>query len=406
MRKIWVMCIVFCLFLFSCSDAGNDSTDITDNPSNVTEDTNDPEGDESTTDTNTTDDTTDDTTDGSLVRSVLITPKGEPASQSSGGQVIGNKEGTVLSNDSSRGLNIRATTTETLKTSTFIEYKSTYLWQGDDGLPKDEVLNATREQIDIEEFKITADINLHSKNSVDYATIMAWGGDPNAEPMVDLINGTLESDISTSDANLKNKLYETVRFQINTEGESVKPLGNPALTWPEVVPFFVDTSNQIVIMSTLISEPFVNYVEAQDYDFDPTQYQTLIDAGVTEQVDELYKWTSYAPINEEFFQAAREVSTTDPGPGVEPWLFIPMHESIDLTGFAVGDKIAFSFELFFKDLLYEHYYENDNIYYDSNYFYYLTPFNAYEDQDGNKFYGPLPLRIDYAENTNGIEIIE
>jgi len=276
-----------------------------------------------------------------------------------------------------------------------LDYKSPYLWTGDDGLSRKDVLANPVASVPIASFEITADIYLHSSAATEPATLMSWGGDPDAEPMVDLMSATLSETKQGEQANLKALKYETVYFQLNSAGEVLTPEGENPLELTQVLPFFIDTSNQVTVFSTFVDTPFVTYLEAPDYDFDARNYQTLIAADVTDQVSHLGEWPGTAPLTKEYFDAAAGLSTDDPGPGVGPTLFMPLPEAIDLTDAADASEITFRIEILFDELLTEYDYEHDSPYWEGNRFFFLSPFRSYTDADGHTYYGPLPLRMTY-----------
>ena len=275
-----------------------------------------------------------------------------------------------------------------------LDYNSPYLWTGDDSLSRKDVLANPVGPVPIAAFEITADVHLYSSETADPATLMSWGGDPAAEPMVDLMSGTLSETRQGDQSDLRAIKYETVYFQLNAAGDVLTPEGEDPLELTKVLPFSVEGSAQVTVFSTFIDTPFVTYLEAPDYQFDPTAYQTLVDAEVTEDVSSFGEWNGIAPLTQEYFDAVALLSTDDPPHGA-PTLFMPLPEPIDLTNVSDGSEISFRIEILFKELLSEYYYEHTSPYWEGNRFFFLSPFRTYTDTEGNTYYGPLPLRVTY-----------
>jgi hypothetical protein len=277
-----------------------------------------------------------------------------------------------------------------------IDYRSPYLWTGDDNLSRQNVLANPVETVPIDQFKIAADVYLHSSADKGVAYLMRWGGDPEAEPMIDLLSGELTSTVSSEEAGLKTIKYETVYFQINGRSDSLKPEGASARSLTQILPFFIDTGTEVVMLSTFVEKPFITYLEAEDYNFEPSEYETLVDAGATEEVQSFRDWLGNAPLTKEFFEGVSQVQTDNPGPGVSPTVFMPMHQAIDLRDVQGNKEISFTIELFFKGLLTKYYYEHSSQYWDSNSFYFLSPFKTYTTEAGETYYGPLAVRVNYS----------
>ena len=81
----------------------------------------------------------------------------------------------------------------------------------------------------------------------------------------------------------------------------------------------------------------------------------------------------------------------DPNSG-EAWVFLPLHQSIDLTRI---DNVSFVFEFFMKKLL-------DVYQYEGTYYYMLSGGKDYINSNGKSFFAPLPLRVKYFRNKDGL----
>ena len=173
------------------------------------------------------------------------------------------------------------------------------------------------------------------------------------------------------------------------------------------MPYGVETSNQFIVLSTFVTEPFLSFIESDDLEFDPTDFETLnkADPAIVENIDYFYQcFFGMVPVTEEFFTEAESIYLDEIPPGTAPWLFLPMYETIDLSAFSAGDKVAFTLEGFFNELLDKYVYQptTDD---EAETYCLLSPFNTYTDEEGNKYYGPLPLRFSYSLNEEyGIEI--
>ena len=84
----------------------------------------------------------------------------------------------------------------------------------------------------------------------------------------------------------------------------------------------------------------------------------------------------------------------DPHSG-EGTLFLPLNESIDLRGIS---NVTFSIEFYMKNL-----FEVLTDEYGNNYFM-LSASKNYVTDSGEVFYAPLPIRISYVENENGLTV--
>ncbi|MBI9106663.1 MAG: hypothetical protein JEZ04_07930 [Spirochaetales bacterium] len=266
-------------------------------------------------------------------------------------------------------------------------------------------------------FKVVADIFLKSSNG-ETATLLYWGGeDTDLSNYVDLVTGKLES--TSEESGLKQTIYETVLIQLNAPAETIIPdFGDDAALYPDITkyswsdlkPFFSTSSSaQHIIISTFVDKPFAawlggdfedldTYQEVQDYNNNPENIYPIEDLGA---------WVFSAPINKNFFEAVAACKPAeDPNSG-EAMVFLPMYDAIDLREI---DNVSITFEMFMKGLLEvyppipgetrasEAFVDNqDRVHV-------LSSGKTYIDEDGNTYYAPLPIKVSYKANPDGMAV--
>jgi len=257
-------------------------------------------------------------------------------------------------------------------------------------------------------FKVVADIFLRgdawwSGYEDPQRTILNWGGDPeDLSNYVDLATGEFVStDNSTS---IQRSTYTSILIQLNAPAETLIPdfgediYEQETFSWEDIKPFHSTSSSaQHIILSTYIDKPFAKWLGGDAAGIENYTTVQEYNSSHMDEITEFGQWAFSAPLNQEFFDAVKALEhTQDPCSG-EAWLFLPLHESIDLTSIS---NVSFSFEFFMKDL-FEVYIDED-----SNANYILSVGKSYTDQDENVFYAPLPIKATYFENDDGFSVVD
>jgi hypothetical protein len=139
------------------------------------------------------------------------------------------------------------------------------------------------------------------------------------------------------------------------------------------------------------SENFESLATVDEY------YQRQVDDGQPNphQLVDFEDWAFNAPINQEFFDEVTSLNLTEDPHSGEAWLFMPLNQPIDLTGVS---NATFSCELYMKHLF--------EVFTDTagQTYYMLGSAKNFRNAAGEYFFGPLPVRISYRENTNGFTV--
>lgn len=279
-----------------------------------------------------------------------------------------------------------------------------------------EELSTELQSYSFSSFKLVADIWL-APTSGDQQAILSWGGgETDLSNYVDLATGRLES---TDSFEIDEGVYRSLVMQINAPAETIvgdygsdadRYPGVAEYSWGDLKPFYsTDSSAQHIIISTFVDRAFAAWLGGENPDLQQYDYADQYQQETGQTLEDLEQWAMGGPLNQDFFDAvANYAPESNPNSG-EAWVFLPMHDPIDVTGMS---GVTISFEMFMKGLL--EVYEPDTTaasYEDTTYFkdgsdriHVLSSGKTYTDENGHVYYAPLPIRVSYAENANGISV--
>ncbi|KKL86962.1 hypothetical protein LCGC14_1939480 [marine sediment metagenome] len=101
-----------------------------------------------------------------------------------------------------------------------------------------------------------------------------------------------------------------------------------------------------------------------------------------------------APLNQEFFDDVSEYNPSEDPSSGEAWLFLPLYDPIDLT---IINNVTITFEMFIKDLFEVYQWEEVK-------YFVLSKEREYVDSLDRTYYAPLPLRVSYFANPEGLTV--
>mgnify|MGYP001071913917 CR=1 FL=1 len=272
---------------------------------------------------------------------------------------------------------------------------------------------AERKSYSFSSFKLVADVLLKPSTFLgdawnQKATLLTWGGDgSDLSNYIDLVSG--EFVTSEPAETLYRTVYNSVLLQINAPAETIVPdfgsdtYPQTAFSWEQVKPYYSTNSSAAhVVYSTYVESPFVTWLGVKSDGWESLEtvqeyYQRQVDDGQPEphELTDFEDWAFNAPLNQEFFDEVANLNLTEDPHSGEAWLFMPLNQSIDLTGISTA---TFSVELYMTHLF--EVFSDD----EGQVYYMLGSAKNFRNAAGEYFFGPLPVRISYSENENGFPV--